>query len=779
MGVFEFHKLWDRQAYSIQEVLHYRGLIWNLMISGRYSEPFLRNKIVKLVADLARHEFPQYWPSYIDDLRNLQSVSISIALNALKTTSEEFLGNRQGISSNQSNKLKQEFINNLPQINKIIFQMLQIGLDFGNSAMLNHQIHSVTQFEKGTEFIPSPISVSTISTSEMEVIIKLCFESLQNILSSIPDHIDHWNPVYIEIVLNYLFLNSVNFDVLIHPILYLTELFAKPSLPTEASKNISKIIKKINEFIRKMLITYATDFEDILPDQYLDLIRIITKVLDLMGNIFANHLETIISTDINETIASISLISQIMTITTQNISMDEVIASFIIIQNIAEQLVAKNMDNPIHLIILQIIDRLSTDQRFLFNGENDITFRVMELQTTMIEKFPIQILDMCLERYYNGLNSLQNIFTCGWTIHMLPVLSELSSTVVSIGSLNHLLEGSFEQCFDYGLNLVLSHIKVIQMMKANIPLPDENFNYLLDKFFESLSLLNSWISIYQDKAFILHKREEVNKIIFELIEVTCTTMYLVPEKHKIAPSRLLSTISLVLKPDLLRMPNIQILLNQMFSNSFHLDAVVMHNLWKLATNCFIYFPFSQIPKAADWGQRSLEFQKYIAPIRESIEQIQKHGVQNIDNPHAFKNRVLIIFDILKSICGAVANGSVQSREVVYQAIVGIIPVITNLFGFFLNDLDILTAMVDLMSMITNVFKKQISKSDFKDSIPQTLSLCQEYVLQFTIDSYSEKLMSSCFNYFDVLIEDKSNLFDGVLPNMIEFCSMISAKHMVR
>jgi hypothetical protein len=778
LGVFEFHKLWDRKAYSIQHVLQYRGFIWNLMISDKYSEPFLRNKIVKLVTDLARHEFPQYWPTYINDLTNLQYVSIPIALNALKTTSEEFLGNRQGISSNHCNMLKQEFINNLPQINKIIFQILQTGLVIANGGTMNLQIHPIIQFEKGMEFNPSPVSANTVSATEMESNINVCFEILQNILASIPDHNEYWNPRFLEIVLNYTSLNSMESDLVIHPIDYLTELFSRPSLSAEASKLVPTIMKKTNGFIKRLLSAYGTDMEYMIPDQYLELIRIITKLLDLMTYIFSSHLDSSTSADINEVTDSISLICQIITFPSQIISMDELISSVDIIQIIADQMVAKHLDSPINQIILQIIDRLSTDQRFLINGEYDINSKVMELQATMAQKFPVEILEMCLGRYYTGLNSIQNIFTCGWNIHMIPVLSELSSTIVNMGRLNDLLDGSFEQRFDVGLNLVVSHIQAIQLMKTNIPFPDEHFYHLLDKFFESLSLRNNWISIYQEKAMKIHKSEDVHKIINDLIEVTCTTMDRLPEKHKIAPSRLLATISLILKPDLLRNPNIQVVLNQLISKSFEFDSVVMHNLWKLATNCFIYFPFLKVPKAADWGQRSLEFQNYIAPIREPIEQVQKHGMQNIDNPQLFKTHLLLTFDILKSICGAVNNGSVQSREVVYQAIFSVIPVITNLFGFFQNNLDVLAVIVDLLAMLTNVFKKQISKSNFKESIPKTLSLCQEYILQVTIDTHSEELELNCFNYFAVLIEDQSNLFDGVVPNMIEFCSIISLKHLV-
>ncbi|RZF34382.1 hypothetical protein LSTR_LSTR008921 [Laodelphax striatellus] len=82
--------------------------------------PFIRNKLLKLVADIARYDWPHFYPNYMTNIISLiQSNDLktaNIGLAYLLTTSEELICPREDISNSRKEELKNLFIAHLPQI---------------------------------------------------------------------------------------------------------------------------------------------------------------------------------------------------------------------------------------------------------------------------------------------------------------------------------------------------------------------------------------------------------------------------------------------------------------------------------------------------------------------------------------------------------------------------------------------------------------------------------------------------------------------------------------
>ncbi|XP_065579711.1 exportin-6-like isoform X1 [Artemia franciscana] len=93
------------------------------------SAAYLRNKVIKLIVDLAKFDWPAEDPDYLDTILNMTSdpQSMLLGLIFLQTTVEEFSSNRENITFERKRDLIKHFSGYLPRILTLFKGILETG----------------------------------------------------------------------------------------------------------------------------------------------------------------------------------------------------------------------------------------------------------------------------------------------------------------------------------------------------------------------------------------------------------------------------------------------------------------------------------------------------------------------------------------------------------------------------------------------------------------------------------------------------------------------------
>ncbi|XP_031353857.1 exportin-6 isoform X1 [Photinus pyralis] len=98
-----------------------------LMEQGPTAPHFLRNKLAKLIVDIARLDWPHFFPEFLTNIIQLLQSNDGqlLGLVMLHITSEEFMSSRPDLSSYRKDELTKLLQQNIPQIFQILCTILQ------------------------------------------------------------------------------------------------------------------------------------------------------------------------------------------------------------------------------------------------------------------------------------------------------------------------------------------------------------------------------------------------------------------------------------------------------------------------------------------------------------------------------------------------------------------------------------------------------------------------------------------------------------------------------
>ncbi|XP_075220415.1 exportin ellipsoid body open [Lycorma delicatula] len=91
--------------------------------------PFIRNKLLKLVVDIARYDWPHFYPNFLTNIISLiqsqNEKTVILGLLFLQTTSEELICPREDINVARKDELKCLLLAYIPQIFNLLIDLLQ------------------------------------------------------------------------------------------------------------------------------------------------------------------------------------------------------------------------------------------------------------------------------------------------------------------------------------------------------------------------------------------------------------------------------------------------------------------------------------------------------------------------------------------------------------------------------------------------------------------------------------------------------------------------------
>ena len=266
--------MWNLEIHQ-QKVYEYRGFLWMLLTTRKYERiPYLERKLLKLIVDDAKHNYPNQWPSLMDDLFNLQSVTARIALEALKSVIEEFMAAR-GVGFQRGCELKQNIIGQREPITNFLLQCLSAYLDAATPL---------------TSKFTSPVSASpTLSTPDQVVFMTsdsanaiIALEIITCLIHGIDDDFKTYPPMMncITTLLNVSGNDEWN-NTCAH---FLTELFMKPGRMGDV--DIAPIARYVQKVANNIVV------------KGIDSVDKHEKALEIMENMVKNHFELLKRTDL-------------------------------------------------------------------------------------------------------------------------------------------------------------------------------------------------------------------------------------------------------------------------------------------------------------------------------------------------------------------------------------------------------------------------------------------------------------------------------------------------
>jgi hypothetical protein len=102
-----------------------RRFLWAFLTSTYNILPaFVLNKLLKLIVDIARYEYPLRWPTFFQEVFALGNNHTTLSLLLLKTVSEEFVAPRNDLRLSRRMELKHQFTEEVPQIIKFMLSVL-------------------------------------------------------------------------------------------------------------------------------------------------------------------------------------------------------------------------------------------------------------------------------------------------------------------------------------------------------------------------------------------------------------------------------------------------------------------------------------------------------------------------------------------------------------------------------------------------------------------------------------------------------------------------------
>ncbi|KAK3931087.1 Exportin-6-B [Frankliniella fusca] len=120
------NKQWSALAW--EERAQLRSALYELLLQRHTSvPPFVKNKLVKLVVDIARLDWPHFYPEFFTNIIQLlqNAETISLGLVFVQTSSEELISSREDLSVSRREELRRLLLQYVPQLFAILTGILE------------------------------------------------------------------------------------------------------------------------------------------------------------------------------------------------------------------------------------------------------------------------------------------------------------------------------------------------------------------------------------------------------------------------------------------------------------------------------------------------------------------------------------------------------------------------------------------------------------------------------------------------------------------------------
>ncbi|KAJ3327375.1 Exportin-6, partial [Blyttiomyces sp. JEL0837] len=783
LSVLESFIVNHRPMLTVEQRHDNRQFVWNYMVSESSKlEKFVCNKLIKVVVDLGKADYPREWPEFFDNVFHLKSVSFVLMLAILENATDEFMSRQNRLGSMKQRELRMAMTERAPHIISLCIMVLNSVIEMAgasgpflssadSASSISIGLHSPTRHNDfwrlpsvgdspsrnsiGEDLDGSGILYQNVQiTGENAAACEYCLNTLHHFLAWIP----LTNEFYIQSILEILVKFIRTFDNLsLLAFVALNEILSRKHIPQDCSEMLMSASWKVCEVIR--FVTSEGKSDDILEGLYK------IKIIDF--------LESFVSMHVNRAeVSSQFSLSQFLLI----------FYEFTFTQNSLEHLM-----RCLHIWDV-FLDSL-LDQKKETNQSQDMRYRegICGVGQAVINKMTLKSRDDLDNLAYDGDDTLD----VAWEkvsdlsiidLYPMEFLPSLCSFWLSLSE--YVQSAPTEIGFQ---NVAIScrmlgqgcHIFTTEF-QANMPTVKYILEHMLALLKWSIQACNRGLPAIKFRLLEDNPVDNDNgffsKLIVDVIESCLQALSIKSDDVSLSATNLFLSITRTVRPvNLLKTQITQDFLTEISKYISMVCPAAQRNLYQTAAGILILPRNSAKAPDQEWNQRTSNFSAFanhviLNPLLSAME-VQE---QNL-SPKLADARSTILKEMLASnaVISFVAEESTNAREIVYSALKPIMPKVLNLFNLYAQDFEMLASLLEYITALFGSFRKQILRENVS-LIVQAVDFCAaviggDQVSRFALGEGGLEVLNNFLLLMSCIVEDNSKAMEGLLPTVLRVC----------
>ncbi|VVC36178.1 Hypothetical protein CINCED_3A020396 [Cinara cedri] len=138
------NKKWDKITYKSQETLR-EAIFKHIVVKHNEYPKFMMSKMIKLLVDIARNDWPVRYPNFIDNIIQLLITpeQVLLGLSFLLLSSEEFINPKEDLLGNRKLELRVLFSKHIPKLFDILSDILKNAPQTSNANEISEAVTKV------------------------------------------------------------------------------------------------------------------------------------------------------------------------------------------------------------------------------------------------------------------------------------------------------------------------------------------------------------------------------------------------------------------------------------------------------------------------------------------------------------------------------------------------------------------------------------------------------------------------------------------------------------
>ncbi|KAJ3055169.1 Exportin-6 [Rhizophlyctis rosea] len=773
-----------------------------LTTSHQRFPPFVTNKLVKLVVDIAKKEFPHDWPDLMQQVYDLRQSSLMLCLVLCKTICEEFVANREDMPAARKADLKMHLLQEVPSIMVVAVEVLVnihetciksppfasptdgvaggFGMGMHSPVRSPHAVNfpMVGESPSKAAFPLSPARSNGLSNEAIihggqihgdnVVLCRLALDALHSLVSWVPISEETHASLVIDTIFKFAQLTdggTVELGSL--GMTCINEVMSRNHVPQEFFTFIMLITKQVCEMMRYLTSDVPGGAPRIVGIDATYQEKLIEFLEHFVGKHISRAAESVPDFPLEE------FLVLLFKFTFHQPSPEAYLSCLHIWDVFEDQLIAKQADPKAGVLHVQRLqggllglsrevmrkvqfteypeDLNAFGDDLTENGENEWELYLRTSCDLVADLYPDGVLQSLFELFMKHSDLL---FSARGQVPSEPVryaALDLRAVLAVFGRVSHVFTANFRGGLSAATTIIERLLGILNVDGVRQPnsiaksKASDAYEQLAVQTFSTLSVFIHWFELYRVEA--VHNQADLagfQRLLLPLINFSLDAM---SSRKNIsnASSALLYSIASTVKPDILAYDPISQYLTIVHSASISYPHTTMKNVYKFITAMYV------LPHTGNASERVLG---------SSPAAMQKNEV---------KVPIRHTIDVMCAMMETVQSEGTQPKEIVHQSLAPLVRPTIQLVRVYAHDHTILPLLLDFILQLFSSLRKQVTRDTnlLQDTLNLFLSMLKGNDLKRSIlDGPGNAVLDKFILIIGSLVGDKA--FEKMLPGIIHF-----------
>ncbi|XP_022916840.1 exportin-6 isoform X2 [Onthophagus taurus] len=776
-------RMWNKIEWECKEEIKHR--LYGFYVEQDENSPhFIRNKLAKLMVDIAKIDWPHFYHNFFTHILVLLKSDKAqlLGLVLLRTSSEEMMNERCDVSSSRKDELKRLLQINIPEVFQLLISILH------NLGTKPRHKATATPPPSPTQPNPTNLSITPQITStkfrpDSKAIIREALAATQHIFSWVPLTLIPTD--IIGAIFHFTHISSYaqdDDDMCLLAISTLNELLYRKCVPLSSSPLFIQLYHNTIQLLKDVTCTMGGRIETLSFD-------FVGKLAEMLCLIMEQHLWRL---ELEPGFSAIELLSLLFQLTIQLPQLPCYLRCLSVWATFMKQMKPQNAHRYSEAV-QSLISAVLNKMQFIYNspqlnGLTEIKDDNDQSEFDLFIKNSIEIIAMVAEHaplltfnevlipwknandIYTMLQGVVNRVSCTISLQsteyhrlhcVLRDLSTLTQTLARLSTLFIEHGNEFMSTSTIADNLISKTIESASFARYfrfyHLKVNDER---LINDFIEVQSQLLAalktwliWLSTNSEKSL-----NKFDKQLIELALYHLKSAHEEPEKVCHAAAHLfLSLSSAIFPPNLISIPEIVEFI-QFAPTSRYYKKETSKVLNSACCNILVR-PWGDLSQS-DFQKRTLLINSYFNGLTREFHDLPPQCVDEVKINEIIGN-VLPILSNLVEFCNGFQS---QSKKLLYMGLKGSIDHSLLLFPLYSRFSEASNHILVFFLNVLNVLQQQMG--------PEVIKRAIEIFLEVAISEQQSKNLSSLEKLLQILqliIEAPGNTYKTFLPGILQLC----------